>query len=58
MHEQYYIYFFKTVYNISVSDVELMAKMLNVEKENLQNETNNKIKKKKSFTNSENKLLK
>ena len=45
---------------MSVSDVEIMAKMSNGEKENQLNETNNKIKKKKSFTNpdSKNELLK
>jgi hypothetical protein len=45
---------------MSVSDVEKMAKMLKEEKGNLLNEVNDKIKKKKSFTNhgSENELLK
>jgi hypothetical protein len=45
---------------MSVSDVEKMVKMLKKEKENLLNIFNNKIKKKKSFTNpdSENELLK
>ena len=45
---------------MSVSDIEIMVKMVNGEKENLLNKINNKIKKKKSFTNpdSENELLK
>ena len=45
---------------MSVSDVEIMAKMLNGEKENSLNEMNNKIKEKKLVTNpdSEKKLLK
>jgi len=45
---------------MSVSDVEKMAKKLKEEKENLLNEVNNKIMKKKLFRNpnSENELLK
>ena len=45
---------------MSVSDIEIMVKRVNGEKENILNKINNKIKKKKSFTNpdSENELLK
>ncbi len=45
---------------MSVNNIDKMIKMLKKEKENILNEVNNKIKKKKSFTNpdSKNELLK